>query len=325
MTMRIIGLTGLFFSISSLHASSSYFSSLLSQTTQALKITQGSGIGFIIVAFLAGVLTSLLPCIYPMIPITVGILQGQGAKSVGRNFQLALAYVNGMALVYAMLGYLCAKSAVLFGSWLGSPWFVGAIVLFFLYLAGSMLGLYEAYIPAFLQSPVTRIDGGSVSHCFLLGMIAATVASPCLAPPLAILIGLVAKAANPILGFIALYAFSLGMGMLLLFVGTFSGAIGMLPRAGAWLDVLKQALGFVLLGVSVYFVQPLVGIRTAQGLYASVLLAALWTFSYQLYVARSRKGEVLIGRLIIAFAVLLTAVFGMYFKTIFLGAVALVS
>jgi thiol:disulfide interchange protein DsbD len=298
-----------------------FFGTLLNETSQFLKLTQHSAIGFVLVAFLAGILTSLLPCIYPMIPITLGILQGQGAITVRRNFQLAFAYVNGMAIVYAMLGYICARSAILFGSWLGNAWFVGAIVLFFLYMAGSMLGFYDLYIPRVLQEPKARVQGGSVPHCFVLGMLAASVASPCIAPPLAVLIGLVARQANPILGFAALYAFSLGMGMLLLLVGTFSGALSLLPRAGAWLDVTKQILGFVLLGVCVNFLQPLIGIKIALGLYASVVLGCLWFFSYRFYVLKSRQNNDRAARLSLVFATVMTIVLGVYFQSIFFGAI----
>ena len=298
---------------------------LLSEASQFLKLTQHSAIGFVVVAFLAGILTSLLPCIYPMIPITLGILQGQGATTVRRNFQLAFAYINGIAIVYAMLGYICARFAILFGSWLGNVWFVGAIVLFFLYMAGSMLGLYELYIPKALQEPKARMQGGSVPHCFVLGMLAASVASPCIAPPLAVLIGLVARQANPILGFAALYAFSLGMGMLLLIVGTFSGALSLLPRAGAWLDVTKQVLGFVLLGVCVNFVQPIVGIKIALGLYASVVLGCIWFFCYRFYVLKSQQKNDRAARLSLVFAAVMTIILGVYFQAIFFRAIRIFS
>ena len=301
-------------------------SSLLNQTTQSLSASAASaGIGFIILAFLAGILTSLLPCIYPMIPITVGIIQGQKAQSVRRNFQLTFAYVNGLALVYAMLGYISAKSAVLFGSWLGKPWFIVIMTLLFLYLAGSMIGLYEVYIPRALQSPATVVAGGSVPHCFLLGMLASLVASPCLAPPLVVLMGLVAKQANPFIGFIALYAFSLGMCMILLAVGTFSGALSLLPRAGTWLDTVKQVMGFVLLGVAIHFLQPLVGIKTLQGLYACVLLSALWFFCYRIYVHQTHQGHVWGGRFAIAVALLLTALCGIFFKPFFFWIVGILA
>jgi thiol:disulfide interchange protein DsbD len=305
-------------------AAHDFVGSLLNQTTQTLTVTKGSaGIGFLFTAFLAGILTSLLPCIYPMIPITVGILQGQGATTIWRNFQLAFAYVNGMAIVYAMLGYLCAKSAVLFGSWFSSTWFIIAAVLFFLYLAGSMLGLYNLYIPQALQTRAVRVDGGSVVQCFMLGMVAATVASPCIAPPLAVLIGFVAKQANPLIGFAALYLFALGMGMILLAVGTFSGLINLLPRAGGWLERTKQCMGFVLIGVCVYFVQPLVGIRIASGLYASLVLGMIWFFTYEAYNLYMQQDAVKVARSILVAALLLTLLLGLYFKNIFLYAAAL--
>lgn len=298
---------------------------LLNQTTQSLAAAPTASMGFILLAFLAGIFTSLLPCLYPMIPITLGIIQGQGATKLRRNFQLTFAYINGLALVYAILGYLSAKSAVLFGSWLGNPWFIVVITLVFAYLAGSMIGLYELYIPKILQSPAMRVEGGSVLHSFVLGMVASLVASPCLAPPLVVLMGLVAKQANPILGFLALYAFSIGMSALLLAVGTFSGALSLLPRAGEWLEYVKQVLGFVLLAVTVHFLQPLVGVRVVLGLYASVLLGALWFFTYKIYMYQSRKGAVFLARMSLAIALLLTAACGIYFRTIFLRLVGMLS
>lgn len=298
---------------------------LLAQTTQSLATNQASGLMLILLAFFAGILTSLLPCIYPMIPITLGIIQGQGAQTVRRNFQLTFAYVNGLALVYAMLGYICAKSALLFGSWLGKPWFVIGMTLIFVYLAGSLLGLYELYIPRALQSPITRVEGGAVTHCFLLGAMAAFVASPCLAPPLVVLMGLVAQQANPIVGFAALYAFALGMGMLLLAVGTFSGTVAMLPRAGEWLDTLKQILGFLLLGVAGHFLQTVAGIKIVRGIYGAIAIIALWFFSYKFYVYQMRHGrswQAYTGLALAGIAMILLSVF---FQTLFLKTVGMLS
>lgn len=298
---------------------------LLAQTTQSLATSQTSGLMLILLAFFAGILTSLLPCIYPMIPITLGIIQGQGAQTVRRNFQLTFAYVNGLALVYAMLGYICAKSALLFGSWLGKPWFVIGMTLIFVYLAGSLLGLYELYIPRALQSPMTRVEGGSVTHCFLLGTVAAFVASPCLAPPLVVLMGLVAQQANPIVGFATLYAFALGMGMLLLAVGTFSGTVAMLPRAGEWLDTLKQCLGFVLLGVAGHFLQPVVGIKIVSGIYAAIAIIGLWFFSYKWYVYQMRNNRRIQAYAGLALAALATIFMSVFFQSLFFKMVGMLS
>lgn len=298
---------------------------LLSQTTKSLAHNQSSGLLLILLAFFAGILTSLLPCIYPMIPITLGIIQGQRAQTVRRNFQLTFAYVNGLALVYAILGYICAKSAVLFGSWLGKPWFVVVMTLLFVYLAGSLLGLYDLYIPRALQSPITRVEGGSITHCFLLGAAAAFVASPCLAPPLVVLMGLVAQQANPIIGFLTLYAFALGMGILLLVVGTFSGTLAMLPRAGEWLDTLKQTLGFVLLGVAGHFLQPIVGVRFVQAIYAGIAIIALWFFGYKFYGYKMRKNQAVQAYAGLVLAGLITIFVSVFFQSLFLKIVGILS
>ena len=232
---------------------------------------------FFILCFFAGLLTSFLPCVYPMIPITIGILQAQRSVSLAHNFMLALAYVLGICVTYASLGYLSASTSLLFGSWLASPWFMLMIVLFFVYLAGSMLGFYELYIPRVLQANPTLQARGSVLRTFVLGIISGTIASPCLAPPLAVLIAFVAQKGNPLFGFIAFFVFSLGLSFLLLLVGTFSGALALLPRAGSWLDEIKHFLGFILLGIALFFIKDFIGawIFVFGG---SIFLFATWYY-----------------------------------------------
>lgn len=239
----------------------------------------------IIVAFLAGILVSLTPCIYPMIPITIGILHIQHQQSLLYNFFSALTYVAGIASVYATLGYVSATSSLIFGRWLASPWFVFLIVLFFLYLAFSMFGFYEIYTPRFLS----RSDSGqrkpSLLTNFILGVISGTVASPCLTPALALLLGVAAQQANPLSGLLILFSFAMGMGVLLIVVGTFSGVLSMLPRAGEWMEDIKRLFGFIMLGVCINFMQPF--LRSPYHLY----LYALITLSAGVYflVAKERK------------------------------------
>jgi thiol:disulfide interchange protein DsbD len=242
----------------------------------------------LLLAFFAGILVSFTPCVYPMIPITVGILQSQARQSLTFNLFSALSYVCGIAVTYASLGYISATSSIIFGRWLASPWFIGLVILFFIYLAFSMFGFYDMYIPRFMQQGVgggasgsdnAKQKKGSLLHSFLFGVISGTVASPCLTPALAILLGIVAKEANPLLGFSMLFAFSLGMGILLILVGTFSSTLTLLPRAGEWMEHIKTVFGFMMFGVCVYFLQPLISARLSLQLYASVLIiAALYYF-----------------------------------------------
>lgn len=225
-------------------------------------------------AFVLGVMTSFLPCIYPMIPITASILQTQQSPSLLHNFFLSITYVLGVATIHATLGYLSASMGILLGSWLANPWFAILLIAFFLYFALSMFGFYELYIPRFLQSRGDVKTEGSFIKCYLLGIVSGTVASPCLAPPLAALIGIVAHLGKPAFGFLTLFMFSLGMGVPLIIIGTFSGAVALLPHAGPWMLEMKRALGFMLLGTCVYFLHSFLPPWIILIFYALIVIAA---------------------------------------------------
>jgi len=230
-------------------------------------------------AFVFGVVTSFTPCLYPMIPITMGILQAQATRSAWSNFLTAFSYVVGMATVYAGLGYVAATSSIMFGRWASNPWVILFVVLVFLYLAFSMFGFYEIRVPSFLtnrhvEPQLTVGTSNPVStrlvKSFLFGIISGTVASPCLTPPVAILLTLVAKRGNPALGIAALFAFALGMGVLLMVIGTFSSSLALLPRAGQWMEWVKKFFGFVMLAMCAYVARPIIGDMAVMYLYGVV-------------------------------------------------------
>jgi thiol:disulfide interchange protein DsbD len=262
---------------------------MLKQATQS----ENSNIFYaLILAFLAGVLVSFTPCIYPMIPITVGILQAQATQSMAYNFFSALSYVLGISVVYASLGYLSASTSIIFGRWLASPWFILFIIIFFLYLAFAMFGFYELYMPSFLTRSRDLSVKHSLTHSFLFGAISGTVASPCLTPALAILLAIAAKTGNPVLGFLYLFFFSLGMGTLLLLIGTFSGALHLLPRSGEWMEEIKKSFGFMMLAVCIYFLSPLLNKEVVLELYSLVLLVSS---VYYFCTARQNRIKLLLG------------------------------
>lgn len=243
----------------------------------------------LLIAFLIGIATSFTPCIYPMIPITIGILQSQASPSLGRNFILSSSYVAGMATVYATLGYFAATTTLVLGQWLGNPWVVALIILMFLYLAFSMFGFYEIYMPRFLQKGSSVKVKGSVLYSFLFGAVSGTAASPCLTPAIAILLGYVAKRGNPLIGFITLFVFAMGLGLLLIFLGTFSTTITAMPRAGMWMNEIKKIFGFLLLGVCVYFLQLFISPFTATLLYTLVVLITLGYYGMVIVKAITKK------------------------------------
>lgn len=207
----------------------------------------------LLLALLLGILLSLTPCIYPMIPITVGVLQSQGSKSLLRNFFLSSAYTLGLATTFSLLGLLAATSGEAFGNMLGSPLFVVCIVTVLCYFAFSLFGLYNLHIPRFLQNKGSISAGGSFASIFLFGLASGTVASPCLSPGLALILTMVAALANKFLGFLLLFAFGVGVSTPLLIIGTFSGSVNLLPRAGMWMTEIQKIFGFMLFGMCFYY------------------------------------------------------------------------
>lgn len=208
-----------------------------------------------LLAFIIGLMMSLTPCIYPMIPITMGILHANKAPSLLRGFLLASAYTAGLSMTFAILGMIAAFGGAHFGSIMNNPLFIVPIILIFAYLGFSMLGFYDMYIPRFMQPRQGHNNNGSFVSAFTFGMINGTVASPCLSPGLALILGIVSGLANPALGFLLLFVFGVGSSFPLLIIGTFSTSLHILPRAGMWMIEFKKVFGFLLLGMCLYYVK----------------------------------------------------------------------
>jgi cytochrome c-type biogenesis protein len=205
--------------------------------------------------FFAGLLTSLNPCIYPMIPITAGTLAGVNVegRTRRRTLGLTLTYVSGLALFYALLGMIAGMTGSLFGSIGASSWarlVIGNLLLVF---ALAMLDVIPVRLPARLSAWVGGLGGGSYPAVFLLGATSGLVAAPCGAPAFAAVLTWVATTRSAVLGFVYLFIFSLGMTALLVVVGLFSGTLSTLPRAGAWMSWIKKAAGVVLLLMAEYY------------------------------------------------------------------------
>lgn len=205
--------------------------------------------------FVAGLLTSLNPCIYPMIPITAGTLAGVNVegRTRRRTILLTLTYVSGVALFYALLGLIAGLTGSLFGTISASPWARLAIGNLLLVFALAMLDVIPVRLSQRLTSWAGSLGGGSYPAIFLLGATSGLVAAPCGAPAFAAVLTWVATTQSAVLGFVYLFIFSLGMTALLVVVGLFSGALAALPRAGAWMAWIKRAAGVVLLLMAQYY------------------------------------------------------------------------
>ena len=213
--------------------------------------------------FLAGVLTSLTPCIYPMIPITIAIVGGDavgapGASATprrrGRTVALTMAYVTGLALVYAALGLFAGLTGSLFGSVSTNPWLYFAMANVLVLAALAMLDVLPVRLPAWVaRRAATAGTGGRLSGALAMGAMSGLVAAPCSAPVMAAVLTWVSTTGSALLGFAYLFAFSLGMTALLVAVGLSSGTLARLPRAGAWMVWVKRGFALVMLGVAEYY------------------------------------------------------------------------
>lgn len=207
-------------------------------------------------AFGFGLLTSLTPCVYPMIPITLAIFGARG-KDVPRKRAMLLAatYVNGMCLTYTILGVSFAMigKAGDFGTQLASPAVVFPLALLFLVLATSMFGAFELNLPASWQARLNQVGGRGVGGAFAMGMVGGLIAAPCTGPFLAGLLTYVATTADVVGGGALLYVYGLGMGVLFFVLAAFAVS---LPKSGRWMEAVKSIGGIGLLFAAIYYLQP---------------------------------------------------------------------
>lgn len=239
----------------------------------AIALASGSLMQTLGVFLLAGLLLAFTPCVLPMVPILSSLIAGQsGPVSRGKGFGLALAYSLGMAFVYAGFGVAAGLAGEGLAAALQNPWVLGAFALLLSTLAMSMFGFYELQMPSVVQSRATEwsnsFKGGSFVGVFIMGGVSALVVGPCVAAPLAGALVYISQTRDVVLGGLALFSMALGMSVPLLLVGVSAGSL--LPRAGAWMERVKQVFGMMLLGVAIWMVSPV--IPTA----AHMLLWAVW-------------------------------------------------
>ncbi|MFQ2320557.1 protein-disulfide reductase DsbD [Aeromonas dhakensis] len=232
-----------------------------SQQDQLAAALGNQGFWLSVAAFFAlGLGLAFTPCVFPMYPILTGIIAGAGYRlSTRRAFLLSFVYVQGMAVTYTLLGLVVASAGLKFQAALQHPYVLIGLSVMFVLLALSMFGLYTLQLPSSLQTRLSglsnRQQGGSVLGVGIMGMISGLVCSPCTTAPLSGALIYVAQSGDLWLGGAALYALSLGMGLPLLLLGTSGGKL--LPKAGAWMDVIKQLFGFALLAVPILLLSRL--------------------------------------------------------------------
>jgi thiol:disulfide interchange protein DsbD len=218
----------------------------------------------LLLIFLGGLALNLTPCVYPLIPITIGYFGGQSEGKTSKLFMLGLLYMLGMALTYSIIGVVTSLSGALFGTLLQNIYVIIGIAVMFVILSLSQFGVYEFTLPSSWIAAAGGAKGGTFG-AFFMGLTMGIVAAPCIGPFVLGLVTYVAAKGDPFQGFLMFFVLALGLGLPYLVLALFSGKIKQLPRSGEWMEGVKHIFGFLLLAMALYFLNPILpkGIQSA--------------------------------------------------------------
>ncbi len=248
---------------------------LSEQDSLANSIATGSTLLIVATFFGLGLLLAFTPCVFPMIPILSGIIIGQkGEMSTRRAFLISLVYVLAMAFTYTIAGVIAGLFGENLQATFQNPWILVTFSLIFVLLALSMFGFYDLQMPSFLQSKLTEVSNrqraGSYTGVAVMGFLSALIVGPCVAAPLMGALIYIGQTGDAVLGGLALFALSLGMGTPLLAIGTSAGKL--LPKAGPWMDAIKAVFGVLLLAVAIWMLERILPPATSMVLWATLFI-----------------------------------------------------
>jgi len=247
------------------------------------RLSRASLLLFVLV-FAAGFLASLTPCVYPVIPIIMGYVGGRSGGRKLKGFTLSLFFVLGLSLVYSLLGVVAAKTGSLIGISFQNPVVVAAIAAIFIVMGLSLAGLFSIPVPAWITSKMSRSRKSDIAGALVIGGVSAVIAAPCVGPVLIALLSWISQSGNIFLGFWLTFVFSLGMSVIFLVAGTFSGAIAALPRGGKWMSTVKYVFSALLIAGGIFFLSNILNpwlILLLWGTYLIALAVGLGLFRPQ--------------------------------------------
>ncbi len=247
------------------------------QTNVALLIEEQGLLVALFSLFVLGLALNLTPCVYPMIPVTIGYFSKQAEGKTARVFGLALMYLLGIAITYSSMGIVAALTGQMFGALLQNPWVLVGSALIMVALALSLFGVYQIQAPSFILQKVSAKSAGGVLGALTMGLIVGIVAAPCVGPVTIGLLTYVGSTGSPWLGFWMFFTLSLGLGAPYVVLGTFSGGLKKLPKSGVWMLWVEKLFGFAMLGLALFFTAPLFPDAIVPWMVlALALISAVW-------------------------------------------------
>lgn len=264
----------------------SYFYSMYTGGISSKQIVQLNIVWIIVLFFLAGVVISLTPCMYPLYPIALSTIVGKRDSLSPDNakqpiIKLVLCYIHGLALVYVLVGVIAGFTGKFLVTIVQTPPFMISCAFILLILGMAMFDVIEIKLPnklqGYLVNKVASIKGGRYISAFIIGIVSSLLLGPCITPPLIAVIGLVASKGSILIGIVALYAIAVGIGMPILILATVGSSV--LPKSGHWMNIIKHFLGAILIIDSIYIASPFINI---VNIYVSIgtlcLIAAIIFF-----------------------------------------------
>ncbi len=237
-----------------------FFSLLLLTGFTDTSLISDKGVLQIIILMLAGgFLTAFTPCVYPLIPVTIGIISEINKKQNKSPFLMSVIYAAGIVITYTLLGILAGLGSFTFGNYMGNKVFVWILSAIFFLLGLSMTGFYEIRLPGFITDKIVNIRGSGTLSVFAMGLVAGFVAAPCTGPILASALIYISTGGSPFLGGVYLFFYALGLSVIFIIAGSFSGLLKKLPRSGRWMIIIRSIFAIAIMAYSFYLLDSVYG------------------------------------------------------------------
>ncbi len=225
--------------------------------TENLNIADRSVIQIIFIMFAGGFLTAFTPCVYPLIPVTIGIISEINKNYQRPAFVMSVIYSSGIILTYTVLGMLAGIGSFTFGNYMGNPVFVMLIAMLFFIMGLSMNGFYEIKLPDFITKKILNIRGSGIFSLFAMGLVAGFVAAPCTGPILASALIFISTGGSPMLGGIYLFSYAAGLSVIFIIAGSFSSLLKKLPKSGRWMVIVRSIFAIAIISYSFHLINSI--------------------------------------------------------------------